>query len=246
MQNHNRDMEYERENYGEDLYDDGYDDDEGHEEDEPAEPIIDRSTPAGKLMYNLYKRENDRKKLINIGKAHAPKPRAEPRPIQAPPQPVPKKKGVAVPKFRPKSNYEFHPIDFVQGKRREASVLAATNNYEDEVAPSMGHIRSNDDRKMCLQKVFELGQDCPQVYRGGAKVKREPKAKPRRKNPHSEHLAELVAGLDERQNFLQEMESAGMGEKYEAQMKGEIAQCLREISDLEAQSSAWEAGDADL
>ena len=79
MQNHNRDMEYERENYGEDLYDDGYDDDEGHEEDEPAEPIIDRSTPAGKLMYNLYKRENDRKKLINIGKAHAPKPRAEPR-----------------------------------------------------------------------------------------------------------------------------------------------------------------------
>ena len=50
-------------------------------------------------------------------------------------------------------------------------------------------------------------------------MKREPKAKPRRKNPHSEHLAELVAGLDERQNFLQEMESAGMGEKYEAQMK---------------------------
>ena len=28
--------------------------------------------------------------------------------------------------------------------------------------------------------------------------------------------------------------------------QGEIAQCLREISDLEAQSSAWEAGDADL
>ena len=33
-------------------------------------------------------------------------------------------------------------------------MLAATNNYEDEVAPSMGHIRSNDDRKMCLQKVY--------------------------------------------------------------------------------------------
>jgi len=85
----------------------------------------------------------------------------------------------------------------------------------------MGYVQSNEDRKLCLQKRFELGQDCPKVYLGGCKVKVEPrkKAPPKKKDPKGDQLSELVAGMEERRNFLEEMESAGMGEKYGAQIR---------------------------
>merc|ERR1711907_14488 len=112
---------------------------------EPAEPIIDRSTPAGKLMWNLYGRQKDKQRLNDIGRAHAPKPQQNPKPIVVPKPKVEKKK-VAVPKFRKKSQYEFHPIDFVQGKKRQDVIAVETNDYQEEEAPSMGFVQSNEDR----------------------------------------------------------------------------------------------------
>ena len=76
-----------------------------------------------------------------------------------------------------------------QGRKRKDAIEQETNNYEDEAAPSMGceprtlpcppgvllsaavaDVQSNEERTKCLQKVFELGQDCPQVYRGVPQV----------------------------------------------------------------------------
>lgn len=128
------------------------------------------------------------------------------------------------------------------------AIKAQTKDYQDEQAPSMGYVRSNEDRKLCLQKQFELGQDCPALYKGGAKVKptltKQPT--PKKPQPKSDQMSELVAGMEERRQFLEEMEAAGMGEKYGAQIRGEIAGCLREIQELEARESAWAADDADL
>jgi len=136
----------------------------------------------------------------------------------------------------------------VRHRKGQDAIKIETKDYKDEEAPSMGYVRSNEDRKLCLQKQFELGQDCPQLYKSGAKVKMvlKEKPKPRRPKPQADQMSELVAGMEERRLFLEEMEAAGMGEKYGAQIRGEIAQCLREISDLEGAHSAWANDDADL
>lgn len=75
---------------------------------------------------------------------------------------------------------------------------------------------------------------------------KETKAATKKQQPKADQMSELVEGLEERRQFLIEMQEAGMGEKYEAQIKGEIAGCLREIELLQGQSSAWEADDHDL
>ena len=119
-------------------------------------------------------------------------------------------------------DHPTHECGFLiaQGRRRESAILEKTKNYEDEAAPSFGYVQSNDDRKLCLQKRFELGQDCPAAYLGGAKIKVEPKKVVRKKqNPKGDQLTELVAGMEERRSFLEEMENAGMGEKYGAQIR---------------------------
>merc|ERR1711918_192997 len=125
------------------------------------------------------------------------------------------------------------------GKKRQSAIEDETNNYEEESAPSYGNTISNEERKLRLQKTFELGADCPAVYKG-VKVKPQSKPKPKKIAPHKQQIAELVQGMEERQNFLEEMRAAGMADKYEAQIKGEVAQCMREIEKLEAAASGKE------
>merc|ERR1711967_10449 len=237
--------------YGDECGDDNHDGEKSQSGRLPLQDLshIDRSTVAGKLMFNLYGRDATAKqKLINIGKKCAPRLRSEPRPVQPAPRPrvPPGKTKVAVPKFGRRARHEFHPIDFVHHRKAKLAIAEQTNDYEEERAPSMGFVQSMDDRKKCLQKIFEYGADCPPAFLGTVKIKESDESRKkvsRRPKPRHDQLAEVVAGMEERQDFLEEMRAAGMGEKYESQLQGEIAECLRDIKQLESEASAWDDDD---
>merc|ERR1712166_762896 len=198
-------------------------------------PVFDRSTPAGRAIYNTYHLKNDRQRGVAIGRKYAPPKRAagEARPIVQP-KPVgknPAKCHVSVPKFRGGPQREWHPIQFVEHKKSQDQIMQDCDNYEEEQAPWRPANRSVESKKKELQMRFEYGPE----YGLATKQRAKPKVKQARfKSSTEQALDEVANAIEERTSFLEEMKTAGMGEKYDAQIKGELGQLLKQAQSLQA------------
>eukprot|EP00658_Telonema_sp_P-2_P060056 TRINITY_DN4908_c0_g1_i7.p1 TRINITY_DN4908_c0_g1~~TRINITY_DN4908_c0_g1_i7.p1 ORF type:complete len:220 (+),score=73.30 TRINITY_DN4908_c0_g1_i7:224-883(+) len=196
-------------------------------------PVFDRSTAAGRAIYNTYHLKSDRLRHIDIGRRHAPPKRENPRPIHAPkPQGKnPAKAKISVPKFHGGPRREFHRIDFVDRRKPQQAILRENNNFEEESAPSLGCVRSSEDRKKELQLKFEYGPEYSIATKKRAAAAAPPLAP--RVSATEQALQELTGSISERTEFLEEMKAAGMGDKYDGQIKGEVAQLLKQVAQLE-------------
>lgn len=200
-----------------------------------ALPVFDRSTAAGRAIYNTYHLKADRQRQVEISRRRAPPKREVPRPIEKP-KPVgtnPAKAKVAVPKFRGGPRREFHRIDFVDHRKSQAKILTQNNFFEEESAPSNPCPRSNDDRNKELQLKFEYGQeyDIATKQRPAKKIVRDKAAEPVMSATERD-LKEVTMAIEERTQFLEEMHASSIVE-YDAQIKGQLAQLLKEAQALE-------------
>ncbi|XP_069509093.1 UPF0193 protein EVG1 [Ambystoma mexicanum] len=93
--------------------------------------------------------------------------------------------------------------------------------------------RDQEKEKRRLQNILATGKDIPEPRRGQppARCVEEPAV------TELDRFDELVAEIQERRQFLEEMESLGQGKKYRSIVETEISQKLREMEVIDQQRS---------
>uniref|UniRef100_A0A2K6S6Z9 Chromosome 22 open reading frame 23 n=1 Tax=Saimiri boliviensis boliviensis TaxID=39432 RepID=A0A2K6S6Z9_SAIBB len=88
-----------------------------------------------------------------------------------------------------------------------------------------------EKEKQRLQNIFATGKDPEE---------RKRKARPRRQEapaPEQDRFEELVKEIQERKEFLADMEALGQGKRYRGIILAEISQKLREMEDIDHKRS---------
>ncbi|EPQ18304.1 hypothetical protein D623_10017518 [Myotis brandtii] len=135
-----------------------------------------------------------------------------------------------LPAKQPASAVCLPPILAARSQLRPASMCQANGAYSREQFKPRA-TRDLEKEKRRLQDIFATGKD-----------KEERKRKPRvvqRKDPPPEpdRFEELVKEIQERKDFLAEMEALGRARQYRGLILTEISQKLREMEDIDHQRS---------
>lgn len=135
-----------------------------------------------------------------------------------------------LPSKQPASAVYLPPILATRSQLRPASMCQANGAYNREQFKPRA-TRDLEKEKRRLQNIFATG-----------KAKEERKKKPRavhRKDPAPEldRFEELVKEIQERKEFLAEMEALGRARQYRGIILTEISQKLREMEDIDHQRS---------
>ncbi|KAF6117683.1 hypothetical protein HJG60_001796 [Phyllostomus discolor] len=93
--------------------------------------------------------------------------------------------------------------------------------------------RDLEKEKRRLQNIFAMGKD-----KGERKRKPPPTKQQKSPVPEPDRFEELVKEIQERKEFLADMEALGQGRQYRGIILAEISQKLREMEDIDHQRSA--------
>nr|XP_039319030.1 UPF0193 protein EVG1 isoform X2 [Saimiri boliviensis boliviensis] len=122
------------------------------------------------------------------------------------------------------------PILAARPHLRPASMCQANGAYSREQFKPRA-TRDLEKEKQRLQNIFATGKDPEE---------RKRKARPRRQEapaPEQDRFEELVKEIQERKEFLADMEALGQGKRYRGIILAEISQKLREMEDIDHKRS---------
>nr|XP_003702438.1 PREDICTED: UPF0193 protein EVG1 isoform X1 [Megachile rotundata] len=134
-----------------------------------------------------------------------------------------------------KRNTEYRVMMPSVWKRRTQDIIIQSGAYEREQYRRTSPLRNKEKQKRHLACIMAYGKDMPETPRG-PKIHhkaRRGQSLPDDVNP----IDDLVRGIQERMEFLSDMESLGMGKKYRPIIQQEIAQKLRLIESVDKQKS---------
>ncbi|XP_076222607.1 UPF0193 protein EVG1 [Nomia melanderi] len=119
-------------------------------------------------------------------------------------------------------------------KKRTQDVIIKSGAYEREQYIRTAPLPNKEKQKRQLACIMAYGKDMPETSRESKvfhRVKREPC--PQNIDP----IDDLVRGIQERMEFLSDMECLGMGKKYRSIIHQEIAHKIRLIESIDKQKS---------
>ncbi|XP_066114616.1 UPF0193 protein EVG1 [Saccopteryx bilineata] len=121
------------------------------------------------------------------------------------------------------------PILAAQSHLRPASLCQANGAYSQEQFKPRA-TRDLEKEKRRLQNIFATGKDKEERKRKHHPVQQDPA-------PELDRFEELVKEVQERKEFLADMEALGQGRQYRGIILTEISQKLREMEDIDHQRS---------
>ncbi|KAF6117682.1 hypothetical protein HJG60_001796 [Phyllostomus discolor] len=124
------------------------------------------------------------------------------------------------------------PILVARSHLRPASLCQANGAYSREQFKPRA-TRDLEKEKRRLQNIFAMGKD-----KGERKRKPPPTKQQKSPVPEPDRFEELVKEIQERKEFLADMEALGQGRQYRGIILAEISQKLREMEDIDHQRSA--------
>ncbi|XP_014472357.1 PREDICTED: UPF0193 protein EVG1 homolog [Dinoponera quadriceps] len=119
-------------------------------------------------------------------------------------------------------------------RRRSQDTIISSGAYEREQFRRTAPLPNKDKQKRHLACMMAFGKDIPETPHGPKilhRARREPPAIPEGVDP----LNELVEAIQERMDFLNDMESLGMEKKYQPIIQQEIAQKIRLLELMDKQ-----------
>ncbi|XP_004676507.1 PREDICTED: UPF0193 protein EVG1 [Condylura cristata] len=135
-----------------------------------------------------------------------------------------------LPAKEPASATYLPPILAAQSHLRPASVCQANGAYHREQFKPQA-TRDLEKEKRRLQNIFANGKDSEERRR------KPPPARHQDPAPGPDRFEELVKEIQERKDFLTDMEALGQGRHYRGIIFAEISQKLREMEDIDRQRS---------
>nr|KAF6451828.1 hypothetical protein HJG59_001830 [Molossus molossus] len=135
-----------------------------------------------------------------------------------------------LPSKQPASAICLPPILTARSSLRPASVCQANGAYSREQFKPRA-TRDLEKEKRRLQNILATGKDKEERKRKPPPVQREDPA------PELDRFEELVREIQERKEFLADMEALGQGRQYRGIILAEISQKLREMEDIDRQRS---------
>ncbi|XP_037369496.1 UPF0193 protein EVG1 isoform X2 [Talpa occidentalis] len=135
-----------------------------------------------------------------------------------------------LPAKQPASAIYLPPILAAQSHLRPASVCQANGAYNREQFKPQA-TRDLEKEKRRLQNIFATGKDSDERKRKPPPVRHQDPA------PEPDRFEELVKEIQERKDFLADMEALGQGRQYRGIIFAEISQKLREMEDIDRQRS---------
>ncbi|KAL0116487.1 hypothetical protein PUN28_009862 [Cardiocondyla obscurior] len=135
-----------------------------------------------------------------------------------------------------KNKAEDYQVKFPSAwRRRSQDTIISSGAYDREQYRRTAPLPNKEKQKRHLACMMAYGKDMPETPHGPKilhRAKREPEI------PESaDFLNDLIQGIRERMDFLRDMESLGMGNKYRPIIQQEIAQKIRLIESLDGQTS---------
>ncbi|CAL7940765.1 unnamed protein product [Xylocopa violacea] len=134
-----------------------------------------------------------------------------------------------------KHNSQYQVLMPTVWKKRSQDAIVKSGAYEREQYRRTSPLRNKEKQKRHLACMMTYGKDMPETPHGPRilhKARREP-----RYSDTDDPIDDLVRGIQERMEFLSDMECLGMGKKYRPIMEQEIAQKLRLIESIDKQKS---------
>ncbi|XP_042803710.1 UPF0193 protein EVG1 isoform X2 [Panthera leo] len=135
-----------------------------------------------------------------------------------------------LPPKQPASAIYLPPILVARPHLRPASVCQAGGAYSREPFKPQA-TRDLEKEKRRLQNIFATGKDSEERKRKPPLVRQEDPA------PELDRFEELVKEIQDRKEFLADMEALGQGRQYRGIILAEISQKLREMEDIDHKRS---------
>ncbi|XP_003783499.1 UPF0193 protein EVG1 [Otolemur garnettii] len=134
------------------------------------------------------------------------------------------------PSKQPAPSIYLPPILVAQSHLRPASMCQANGAYSREQFRPQA-TRDLEKEKQRLQNIFATGKDPEKRKRKAPSVRQEDPA------PELDRFEELVKEIQERREFLADMEALGQGKQYRGLILAEISQKVREMEDIDHKRS---------
>ncbi|XP_065066282.1 UPF0193 protein EVG1 homolog [Rhopilema esculentum] len=115
------------------------------------------------------------------------------------------------------------------GKRRKEIIDILKERNKDDYRPVGGKIITEKDKEK-LQNIMAYGKDSPQHEKSKRPVAVEDE-------PEIDRFEEVMAEIEDRRKFLDEMEALGQGKKYRTIIATEISQKIRELEIIDKERS---------
>ncbi|XP_043526289.1 UPF0193 protein EVG1-like isoform X1 [Frieseomelitta varia] len=134
-----------------------------------------------------------------------------------------------------KHNLQYQVLMPTLWKKRSQDMIIESGAYEREQYRRTSPLRNKEKQKRHLACMMAYGKDMPETPRGPRilhKARREPNF-----FDSSDPIDELVRGIQERMEFLSDMQCLGMDKKYRPIIQQEIAHKLRLIESVDKQRS---------
>uniref|UniRef100_G7PFE4 Chromosome 22 open reading frame 23 n=5 Tax=Macaca TaxID=9539 RepID=G7PFE4_MACFA len=122
------------------------------------------------------------------------------------------------------------PILAARPHLRPANMCQANGAYSREQFKPQA-TRDLEKEKQRLQNIFAMGKDPEERKRKAPPARQEAPA------PEQDRFEELVKEIQERKEFLTDMEALGQGKQYRGIILAEISQKLREMEDIDRRRS---------
>ncbi|XP_014228757.1 UPF0193 protein EVG1 [Trichogramma pretiosum] len=120
-------------------------------------------------------------------------------------------------------------------KRRSREIIASSGAYEREQYRRTSPLPNKDRQKRHLACMMAYGKDMPPTPRQQGYMPKP--RKPLQLEPNEDPFKDVVRGIQERIEFLHDMECLGLGKKYRPIMHQEIAQKIRLIESMDKDRS---------
>ncbi|XP_011498305.1 PREDICTED: UPF0193 protein EVG1 [Ceratosolen solmsi marchali] len=120
-------------------------------------------------------------------------------------------------------------------KRRSRDMILNSGAYEREQFRRTEPLPNKEKQKRHLACMMAYGKDMPATPREQG-IMPKPRRLPQLNNK-DDPVKDIVQGIQERIEFLQDMECLGLGKKYKSIMHQEIAQKIRELETMEKSKS---------
>ncbi|XP_004610760.1 UPF0193 protein EVG1 [Sorex araneus] len=188
-------------------------------------PLVTFTPGTCKLLRAMMKES----KLTNFQQRHLMDTvkRGDPLPLQCGPTASQK----VLPSKEPSAVIYLPPILGIRSHLRPASMCQANGAYSREQFKPQA-TRDLEKEKRRLQDILAHGKESEPRKRKPAPPKQQDKA-----TPEPDRFKELEKEIEERKDFLSDMEALGQGRAFRAIILAEISQKLREMEDIDNRRS---------
>ncbi|KAM5334714.1 UPF0193 protein EVG1 isoform 8-T8 [Glossophaga mutica] len=165
--------------------------------------------------------------LLSVGRPTQPGPYFRGLPMASPDREGAVSKGTGFWRCPKQATYTPETCELLRVMMKESKL---TEFQQRHIMDTMK--RDLEKEKRRLQNIFATGKD-----RGERKRKPPPKKQQNAPAPELDRFEELVKEIQERKEFLADMEALGQGRQYRGIILAEISQKLREMEDIDRQRS---------